>query len=109
MILVNGVYEPSLFITAESQTNETMFKGYGLGAVDFLFKPIVPDILRTKVKVFANLFTMRQEIETNSRRINAINQQLEQEILERSRAQAEVMKLNRFLEEKIRELDLSNK
>jgi response regulator RpfG family c-di-GMP phosphodiesterase len=85
------------------------FKGYGLGAVDFLFKPIVPDILRTKVKVFANLFTMRQEIETNARRINAINQQLEQEILERSRAQAEVMKLNRFLEEKIQELDLSNK
>ena len=100
---------PIIFITAESQTNETMFRGYGLGAVDFLFKPIVPDILRTKVKVFANLFTMRQEIETNARRINAINQQLEQEILERSRAQAEVMKLNRFLEEKIRELDLSNK
>ena len=100
---------PIMFITAESQTNETMFRGYGLGAVDFLFKPIVPDILRTKVKVFANLFTMRQEIETNARRINAINQQLELEIMERSRAQAEVMKLNRFLEEKIRELDLSNK
>jgi len=100
---------PIIFITAESQTNETMLKGYDLGAVDFLFKPIVPDILRTKVKVFANLFTMRQEIETSARRINAINQQLEQEILERSRAQAEVMKLNRFLEEKIQELDLSNK
>jgi len=40
---------PIIFITAESQTNETMFKGYGMGAVDFLFKPIVPDILRTKV------------------------------------------------------------
>ncbi len=100
---------PIIFITAESQTNETMLKGYGLGAVDFLFKPIVPDILRTKVKVFANLFTMRQEIETNAQRINAINQQLELEIMERSRAQAEVMKLNRLLEEKIQELALSNK
>ena len=100
---------PIIFITAESQTNETMFKGYGLGAVDFLFKPIVPDILRTKIKVFANLFTMRQEIETNAQLINAINQQLEQEMLVRSQAQAEVMKLNRFLEEKIWELDLSNK
>ena len=100
---------PIIFITAESQTNETMFKGYGLGAVDFLFKPIVPDILRTKIKVFANLFTMRQEIETNAQLINAINQQLEQEMLVRSQAQAEVMKLNRFLEEKIQELALSNK
>jgi hypothetical protein len=47
------------------------------------------------------MFTMRQEIETNARRISAINQQLELEIMERSRIQAEIMKVNRFLEEKI--------
>src|SRR5260370_30915193 len=43
-----------LFLTAY-KSEEHLFRGYDLGAVDFLFKPIVPEILRSKVSVFVEL------------------------------------------------------
>jgi len=45
---------PILFLTGY-KGDEQLFRGYDLGAVDFLFKPIVPEILRSKVKVFVEL------------------------------------------------------
>jgi len=45
---------PILFLTAY-RSDEQLFRGYDLGAVDFLFKPIVPEILLSKVKVFVEL------------------------------------------------------
>src|SRR5579872_2163611 len=45
---------PILFLTAY-KSDEQLFRGYDLGAVDFLFKPIVPEILRSKVSVFVEL------------------------------------------------------
>ena len=45
---------PILFVTAY-RSDEQLFRGYNLGAVDFLFKPIVPEILRSKVNVFVEL------------------------------------------------------
>jgi PAS domain S-box-containing protein len=45
---------PILFLTAY-RSDEQLFRGYDLGAVDFLFKPIVPEILQSKVKVFVEL------------------------------------------------------
>src|SRR5580693_9395342 len=45
---------PILFLTGY-KSDEHLFRGYDLGAVDFLFKPIVPEILRSKVKVFVEL------------------------------------------------------
>src|SRR5262249_24089858 len=45
---------PILFLTAY-KSDEHLFRGYDLGAVDFLFKPIVPEILRSKVNVFVEL------------------------------------------------------
>src|ERR1700688_1776179 len=45
---------PILFLTGY-KSEEHLFRGYDLGAVDFLFKPIVPDILRSKVGVFVEL------------------------------------------------------
>jgi PAS domain S-box-containing protein len=45
---------PILFLTAY-KNDEHLFRGYDLGAVDFLFKPIVPEILRSKVAVFVEL------------------------------------------------------
>lgn len=49
-------HTPIIFITAISKTDTQVFKGYSVGAVDYIFKPIVPDILRSKVAVFADLF-----------------------------------------------------
>src|SRR6202162_2342232 len=45
---------PILFLTG-FKSDEHLFRGYDLGAVDFLFKPIVPEILRSKVSVFVEL------------------------------------------------------
>src|SRR4051812_44428915 len=39
-------FTPIIFLTAFSQNDRAMLRGYGLGAVDFMFKPIVPEILR---------------------------------------------------------------
>src|ERR1700736_1488197 len=47
-------HTPILFLTAY-RSEEHLFRGYDLGAVDFLFKPIVPEILRSKVAVFVEL------------------------------------------------------
>jgi len=45
---------PILFLTGY-KSEEHLFRGYDLGAVDFLFKPIVPEVLRSKVSVFVEL------------------------------------------------------
>lgn len=47
-------HTPILFLTAY-RNEEHLFRGYDLGAVDFLYKPIVPEILRSKVSVFVDL------------------------------------------------------
>jgi CheY-like chemotaxis protein len=47
-------HTPILFLTAY-RSDDHLFRGYDLGAVDFLFKPIVPEILRSKVSVFIDL------------------------------------------------------
>jgi len=52
-------YTPILFLTAY-RSDEQLFRGYDLGAVDFLFKPIVPEILQSKVSVFVELSRSEQ-------------------------------------------------
>src|SRR5580698_10598031 len=47
-------HTPILFLTGYN-SEEHLFRGYDLGAVDFLFKPIVPEVLRSKVAVFVEL------------------------------------------------------
>ena len=49
-------HTPIIFLTAYEKTDTQVVKGYSLGAVDYLFKPIVPEILRSKVGVFIELF-----------------------------------------------------
>ncbi len=49
-----SLHTPILFLTGY-KSDEHLFRGYDLGAVDFLFKPIVPEILRSKVAVFVEL------------------------------------------------------
>ena len=50
---------PILFLTGY-KNEEHLFRGYDLGAVDFLFKPIVPEILQSKVAVSSNSPEMRR-------------------------------------------------
>ena len=46
---------PIIFMTAAFTGDASVFKGYEVGAVDYIFKPVVPEILRAKVSVFAEL------------------------------------------------------
>lgn len=50
---------PIIFVTAINKENRHVFKGYETGAVDYLFKPVNPDILISKVKVFINLYNYK--------------------------------------------------
>src|ERR1700736_2877028 len=52
---------PILFLTAY-RSDEQLFRGYDLGAVDFLFKPIVPEVLQSKVNVFVELSRVEQAL-----------------------------------------------
>ena len=53
---------PIIFATATHGSSESMLKGYDSGAVDFLLKPIEPEVLRSKVKVFLELYLGRRVI-----------------------------------------------
>lgn len=75
---------PIIFLTATMRTDEMVFKGYASGAVDYLVKPIVPDILRAKVQVFAELAAARNKIlklnttlQHHATRLEAANRELE--------------------------------
>lgn len=53
---------PIIFVTAGSADSQRRFRGYEAGAVDFIQKPIEPDILRSKAQVFFDLYRQRQQI-----------------------------------------------
>jgi len=53
---------PIIFITAMHETPENVLRGYSTGAFDFLFKPINPDVLRSKVEVFLDLHQSRKRL-----------------------------------------------
>jgi len=54
---------PIIFVTAGMKDISCQFKGYDAGAVDYLLKPLEPAILRSKVKVFRDLYLLRRELE----------------------------------------------
>jgi signal transduction histidine kinase len=68
---------PILFITAYLMDDQNMIAGYGAGAVDYLTKPINPQILRHKVAVFAELFR-------KTRALAELNETLELRVAERT-------------------------
>ncbi|MEA5450694.1 response regulator [Leptolyngbya sp. CCNP1308] len=75
---------PIIFLTAFSSNEQFMFKGYALGAVDYLIKPIAPNILLSKVAIFIDLFkkseALRQKTEIlqqQTSQLEAINAELQ--------------------------------
>jgi signal transduction histidine kinase/PleD family two-component response regulator len=55
-------HTPIIFLTAHERTDAETFRGYSLGAVDYLFKPLVPEVLRSKVAVFVELTRKTEQI-----------------------------------------------
>jgi PAS domain S-box-containing protein len=69
-------HTPIIFLTAFSTNESMIFKGYSLGAVDYLFKPIEPEILKSKVAAFVDLFQKTAEIERQAAQLAALNTNL---------------------------------
>lgn len=69
---------PIIFLTAFNTNDELMVKGYSLGAVDYLFKPLNPTILTSKVTVFVDLFKKTLEVKRQAAQLVAINSELKQ-------------------------------
>jgi signal transduction histidine kinase len=100
-------YTPIIFITANVKTDTHVFRGYSVGAVDYLFKPFVPEVLLWKVAVFVELYQKRQtlnesaeilkrahddmeeRVEARTSQLAATNHSLQTEIAERQRGDIE--------------------
>jgi signal transduction histidine kinase len=62
---------PIIFLTAMNRDASNVFRGYEHGAVDYLVKPFEPDILRSKVSVFVELFVRREQVRKQAESLHA--------------------------------------
>src|SRR5690242_19426644 len=69
---------PIIFVTGVHVTELDRLKGYKLGAVDYVYIPVVPEILRSKVSVLVELHCKRRELQEANRSLNQANLQLAQ-------------------------------
>jgi signal transduction histidine kinase/DNA-binding response OmpR family regulator len=74
---------PIIFLTADSTGSTLLSKGYSLGAVDYIVKPVEPDILKSKVAVFVELFKKTEEIKRQAALLHEKNIELENANLQR--------------------------
>jgi signal transduction histidine kinase len=100
---------PIVFITANNYGEENIFKGYRTGAVDYIYKPINPELLRAKVSVFVDLYQKTHRLLVQEQKLVAINKNLQIEIHERKASEERVKELNRQLLENIARLESANK
>jgi signal transduction histidine kinase len=86
---------PIVFLTAHMLEDQDVIAGYGAGAVDYLMKPVKPQVLRHKIGVFAELFR-------KTRALAELNEKLEARVQERT---AELQKSEEALREAARQKD----
>jgi len=81
---------PIVFLSAVNKETEHLLRGYAMGAVDYVFKPVDPVILRSKVAVFVDLFAKSKEVERKARYEQALLDATIQANAERLRAEQEL-------------------
>ncbi len=90
---------PIIFITAYADEMQTS-RGYELGAVDYILSPVIPEVLRSKVRVFIDLYrahaelarsyqALEQRVAERTRELQQSNERLQAEIVERRRAESD--------------------
>jgi signal transduction histidine kinase/ActR/RegA family two-component response regulator len=82
-----------IFVSAVQVTDLDLLRGYAAGAVDYVPVPVIPDLLRAKVRVFAELYRKTRQLE-------ALNSELERRVAERT---AEIAQANTDLERRVEE------
>lgn len=88
---------PIIFITAHNQGEERMYEGYEMGGVDFIYKPINPELLRYKVSVFVELYQKTHQLINHEKKLLSANRNLEKEVEERKISEEKVSLLNQQL------------
>jgi len=93
---------PIVFLSAVNKEKEHLLRGYSMGAVDYVFKPVEPVVLRSKVAVFVDLFNMTREVRRKAEqeqkllddnlRANAERLRMEQELRLAEQRQAAIIK-----------------
>jgi len=63
---------PIIFVSAVMKDTKHQFKGYETGAFDYLLKPIDPTILRSKIRVFCELYLQRQQLEQHEQQLETL-------------------------------------
>ncbi|MEO8194940.1 MAG: hybrid sensor histidine kinase/response regulator [Gemmatimonadales bacterium] len=104
-------YIPIIFLSAINKEDSYVFKGYSMGAVDYVFKPFNPDVLRSKVAVFVDLYLKQQQIIEQAellaeRERRELELQHRAELLEsEAKSAAQLTELNLKLKERQLELE----
>lgn len=88
---------PIIFITAHDYDEEYIYKGYRMGGVDYIYKPINPELLRIKVGVFVELYRKNQQLQQHEARLLETNKALQKEIEERKSSEQKIKSLNEQL------------
>jgi signal transduction histidine kinase len=70
-------HTPIIFLTASYESEVQVFRGYAVGAVDYVFKPLQPEILRSKVSVFVELARTTEVVRKQAVQLEAANKDLE--------------------------------
>jgi PAS domain S-box-containing protein len=70
-------HTPIIFLTAINKTDVHVFRGYSVGAVDYILKPFVPEVLKSKVQVFVDLFRKTEEVKRQAELLRQTNRELE--------------------------------
>ena len=100
---------PIIFITANHYGEENIFQGYKSGAVDYIYKPINPALVRAKVSVFVDLYKKNHLLLAQEKYLISVNMSLELEVRERMISEEKVKQLNQTLLENIERLESVNK
>jgi response regulator RpfG family c-di-GMP phosphodiesterase len=85
----SSAHTPIIFITSFSTADVEVYRGYSLGAVDYLFTPVTPEVLRSKVSVFVELAKKNREIQRQSEALRRIEEERMQRKLDETSARLE--------------------
>lgn len=94
---------PIIFLTA-MDIEGNIYKGYQAGAIDYISKPIIPELLKVKVRAFVELSEKNRQLIRQEKMLRAANRKLEWEIAERKLSEAKVKALNEDLAKKLEQL-----